>query len=91
MAQVGYPVHRIGVSPAVTLPALLANAGPGAVRAVTVGGAVHDGPSAVRSGLATHCAAAAETLSLEVGALASAAADGDEFARMLREFWARRG
>jgi methylglutaconyl-CoA hydratase len=126
-AQVGYPVHRIGVSPAVTLPALMANAGPGRVRAVTVEGMIHDGAAAVRAGLATHCAASTETLAFEARALAhaitekgpnairatkqwlneldgsldesrhrhaaeasAAAAEGDEFATLLRQFWAKR-
>ena len=123
-AQVGYPVHRIGVSPAVNLPMLLANGVPGAVRAVAVGGAVLDGAGAVRAGLATHCAADAASVPAEAEVLAArlcekgpralratkrwlneldgshdparfahaaaasaAAAEGDEFARMLRAFW----
>ncbi|MEI6474183.1 MAG: enoyl-CoA hydratase/isomerase family protein [Planctomycetota bacterium] len=126
-AQVGYPVHRIGVSPAVTLPVLLANAGPGTTRGVTMGGSIHDGLSAVRAGLATHCAASPESLAHECNILvaslltkgplamratkhwiteldgstdearchhaseaSAAAAEGDEFAEMLRDFWQRR-
>lgn len=126
-AQLGYPVHRIGVSPAVTLPALMANAGAGAAREIAVGGRVHVGEDAVRAGLATHCARSAASLQDEVDALAdlvaskgpralratkrwlneldgtdgavpfahaaeasAAAAEGDEFARLLGEFWASR-
>jgi enoyl-CoA hydratase/carnithine racemase len=70
-AQVGYPVHRIGVSPAVNLPMLMANALPGAVRQVTVGGTVLDGRAAVRAGLATHCAADAATVPAEAEVLAA--------------------
>lgn len=70
-AQVGYPVHRIGVSPAVNLPMLLANGVPGAVRAVAVGGAVLDGAGAVRAGLATHCAADAASVPAEAEVLAA--------------------
>jgi enoyl-CoA hydratase/carnithine racemase len=125
-AQLGYPVHRIGVSPAVTLPALLANAGAGRARQVTMGGAIVDGAGAVAQGLATQCAASGGSLAAEVDALAArllakgpdalratkrwlneldgtgdparfahaaaasaAAAEGDEFASMLREFWSR--
>lgn len=127
-SQLGYPVHRIGVSPAVTLPALMANAGPGPVRAVTMGGSILDGHAAVRAGLATFCSETPESLNRECDtfvanilqkgpqalratkrwlneldgtmeearfrhtALASAAAaEGDEFARMLRVFWEKRG
>jgi len=68
-AQLGYPVHRIGVSPAVNLPALLANALPGRVRALTMGGALLDGQQAVAQGLATQCADTAETLPAETDAL----------------------
>lgn len=126
-AQVGYPVHRIGVSPVVSMPTVVANAGPGAARAAAVGGAVHDGPAAVRNGLATHCAASEASLPAEVRAMAAnlcakgpqalratkrwineldgsvdelharhaaeasaSAADGDEFAAMLRTFWSSR-
>jgi enoyl-CoA hydratase/carnithine racemase len=126
-AQLGYPVHRIGVSPAVTLPALTANAGHGSARRVALGGEMLDGPSAVRAGLATHCAPDAASLAAMVDALAdslaakgpealratkrwlneldgstdevrhlhaerasAAAAAGDEFAAMLRAFWAAR-
>lgn len=126
-AQLGYPVHRIGVSPAVTLPALIANAGTGSARHITMGGAIHDGPSAVRAGLATHCARTPESLANECSALVSsllskepaamratkrwvneldgsndatrfhhaaeasaAAAEGDEFATMLGDFWQKR-
>jgi enoyl-CoA hydratase/carnithine racemase len=126
-AQLGYPVHRIGVSPAVTVPAFMANAGPGRAREVTVGGAIHDGPSAVRAGLATHCAATPQSTADEAEMLvtsllakgpqalratkrwlneldgtqdetrfrhaaeaSAAAAEGDEFATMLRAFWETR-
>jgi enoyl-CoA hydratase/carnithine racemase len=120
-------VHRIGVSPAVTLPALMASAGPGRAREVTMGGALVDGAEAVRMGLATRCAASAEALPAEArvlcealarkgphalratkawlneldgtrggarfehaAAASAAAADGDEFATLLRAFWAAR-
>jgi enoyl-CoA hydratase/carnithine racemase len=126
-AQIGYPVHRIGVSPAVSLPALTAGAGHGRARAITLGGDVVDGPNAVRLGLATHCAATPDALDAETDRLvanilskgphalratkawlneldgsvdearhlhaemaSAAAADGDEFASMLRAFWATR-
>lgn len=126
-AQVGYPVHRIGVSPVVSMPTVLANAGAGAARSAAVGGAIHDGRSAVQAGLATHCAESDATLGAEVTALvehlgakgpqalratkrwlneldgsddesrarhaaeaSASAADGDEFATLLRAFWASR-
>lgn len=126
-AQVGYPVHRIGVSPVVSMPTVVANAGAGNARAAAVGGVIHDGAAAVKAGLATHCSAGKDTLDHEVQELAArlcakgpqavratkrwlneldgsdddararhaaeasaAAAEGDEFATMLRAFWASR-
>lgn len=53
-AKLGYPVHAIGVSPAVTLPTLAAAIGPGAARALVLAGALIDGNEAHRLGLITH-------------------------------------
>lgn len=126
-ARLGYPVHRIGVSPAVTLPALMANAGAGRSREIAMGGALYDGAEAVRVGLAARCAASALALPAEARSLcealarkgphalratkawlndldgtrsdarfehtaaaSAAAAEGDEFATLLRAFWAAR-
>jgi methylglutaconyl-CoA hydratase len=60
-ATLGYPVHRIGVSPAVSLPTLMQATG-GAARSLTLGGELIDGRTALRIGLATHCAESAERL-----------------------------
>jgi methylglutaconyl-CoA hydratase len=123
-AQMGYPVHRIGVSPTVTLPALMANAGAGRAREITMGGAVYSGAEAVRVGLATHLVPAGEDVAAHARAMcerlakkgphalratkawlneldgsqdstrfahaaaaSAAAAEGDEFATLLRTFW----
>jgi enoyl-CoA hydratase/carnithine racemase len=64
-AKLGYPVHRIGVSPAVTLPLLLPTLGAGAARSLVMSGDVIDGLTAVRLGLATHLAATNETVMQE--------------------------
>ena len=53
-AQVGYPVHRLGVSPAVTIPTLQQAIGSGAARNLLLGGRLIDGNEAKRIGLATH-------------------------------------
>jgi len=53
-AKLGYPVHRIGVSPAVTLPTLMPAVGPGPARALVMSGELIDGMEAKRIGLATH-------------------------------------
>lgn len=52
-ARLGYPVHRIGISPAVSLPTLRCGAG-GAARSILLSGDLVDGPTARSLGLATH-------------------------------------
>jgi methylglutaconyl-CoA hydratase len=126
-AQLGYPVHRIGVSPAVTLPALMANAGPGRTREITMSGTLYTGVQAVRAGLATSVTSTAQELAqaaltccaalnakgpralratkawlneldgsqcdanfAHTAAASAAAAEGDEFAALLRAFWSAR-
>ncbi len=68
-ARFGYPVLRLGISPAVSLPLLQNKVGPGLARSMMLGGKVIDGSEATRSGLASHLvdnpddvAAKAETL-----------------------------
>ena len=50
----GYPVHRIGISPAVTIPTLFQKLGQGRARALVMSGETLNGSSAFRSGLLTH-------------------------------------
>jgi len=50
----GYPVHRLGVSPAVTLPTLMQAIGTGAARALVLDGRLHTGAEAHRLGVGTH-------------------------------------
>ncbi len=50
----GYPVHAIGVSPAVTLPTLAAAVGCGPARALVLSGELIDGCTAHARGLITH-------------------------------------
>lgn len=59
-ARVGYPVHRIGVSPAVTIPTLMQAVGPGAARELLMSGRLIDGIEARRIGLATHLVASGD-------------------------------
>ena len=55
-ATLGYPVHPIGVSPAVTIPSLAMKLGDGAARSMLLGGALLTGEQAVSCGLASHLA-----------------------------------
>ena len=50
-ASFGYPVHRIGVSPAVTLPTLLATAGVGGARQLALSGEIVDAVRAQALGI----------------------------------------
>jgi enoyl-CoA hydratase/carnithine racemase len=60
-ATFGYPVHAIGVSPAVTLPTLEQKLGCGTTRALTMSGELIDGKAAHAIGLVTHLADHDET------------------------------
>jgi methylglutaconyl-CoA hydratase len=53
-ALLGYPVHPIGVSPAVTIPSLSMKLGDGAARSMLLGGALLTGEQAYACGLASH-------------------------------------
>jgi len=50
----GYPVHALGVSPAVTIPTLRQATGDGSARELLLGGRLLKGPAMVEIGLATH-------------------------------------
>lgn len=69
-AKLGYPVHPIGISPAVTIPTLRLALGDGAARALLMSGEIIDGIEAHRRGLATHRSKSAESLPKEVHAFA---------------------
>ncbi|NCF40504.1 MAG: hypothetical protein GWP75_10355 [Planctomycetia bacterium] len=51
-AAFGYPVHRLGISPAVSLATLVPGTSPGAARALTLSGEFLDAETAVEIGLA---------------------------------------
>ena len=53
-AKLGYPVHRIGISPAVTTPTLAQAIGEGHTRELLMSGRIIDGTEAHRLGLVTY-------------------------------------
>ncbi len=53
-AKFGYPVHKLGVSPAVNITTLQQAIGPGAARSLLMGGELIDGATAHRQGLVHH-------------------------------------
>jgi enoyl-CoA hydratase/carnithine racemase len=69
-ATLGYPVHRIGVSPAVTIPTLFQAIGAGPARSLLMSGELIDGFSAHRIGLATHQASSTHSTLGEARAFA---------------------
>lgn len=69
-ATLGYPVHRLGVSPAVTSPTLMAALGPGRTRSLLLSGELLDGAAARAAGLATHLVPDAVELDAAASALA---------------------
>lgn len=61
-AKLGYPVHRIGVSPAVNIPALQTAIGSGPARSLLLAGELIDGAAAHHMGLATHLSDSADAV-----------------------------
>jgi enoyl-CoA hydratase/carnithine racemase len=61
-ARFGYPVHPIGVSPALTIPTLQQKLAPGGARAVLMGGELLDAPRAHRLGLVSRLSESDETV-----------------------------
>ncbi len=53
-AKLGYPVHRLGLSPAVTTSTLMQKVGPGHARHILMGGRLIDGATAHAWGMAHH-------------------------------------
>ncbi len=74
-AQFGYPVHRIGVSPAVTVPTLRQTLGDGRCRETLMGGRIIDGREGHRIGLVSHLAASTDSIEGEAQSLCRCLAD----------------
>ena len=68
-ARFGYPVHRIGISPAVSLPTLMQSIGSGSARALTLSGDIIDADAACAMGLVHHVHEDADTMDSSVRAL----------------------
>jgi len=83
----GYPVHRIGVSPAVTTPTLMAALGPGRTRALLLSGELLAGAAALRAGLATHLVPDSAELDASAASLAERLADKGPHALAATKRW----
>jgi len=86
-ASFGYPVHRIGVSPAVTIPTLRRTIGDGPCRALLMGGRIIDAIEAHRIGLVSHLAASASSLDAEYIALCQSLASKGPLALRTTKRW----
>jgi len=86
-AKLGYPVHRIGVSPAVTIPTLKNRMLAGPMRALLMSGRIIDGREAVQIGLATHLAESNETLETEARRFAQTFANKGRHALRVTKAW----
>ncbi len=86
-AQLGYPTHRIGISPAISAPTLLSRMGP-AMRALLLSNEILYGELAHTQGLATHCVDAAD-LDREVDTLVARLLDKGPLAMRATKRWMR--
>ena len=68
-AKIGYPVHRLGISPAVTIATLQQALPAGAARSLLLGGELIDGVEAHRIGLVSHLSRDDQTVELDATAL----------------------
>ncbi len=86
-AKVGYPVHRIGISPAVTLPILMKTLPAGVARALVLSGELIDGMEAKRIGLASHLVENDESIATEALVFAGRLASFPTFAMRVTKAW----
>lgn len=86
-AQFGYPVHCIGVSPAVTIPTLRHTVGDGRCRETLMGGQIIDGCEAHRIGLVSHLAQSSGSLESEADALCKLLASKGPIALRTTKQW----
>lgn len=88
-AKLGYPVVRLGVSPAVSAPFLRASVPDGAARARMLEPALIDGAEAVRIGLAHECIENADAVRPRALELAAALGEKPGFAIAATKSWLR--
>jgi enoyl-CoA hydratase/carnithine racemase len=86
-AKLGYPVHRLGLSPAVSAATLMQAIGAGAARALMLGGQLIDGSAARRLGLAGVLVPTDEGVLPEAQALCEAVAGHGPHALRVTKSW----
>lgn len=85
--RVGYPVTRVGLSAAVSVPTLLGSIGTAAARSLLLEGSVIDGTKARRLNLLTHLAASLDELPGLVDALCADLATKAPIATLKTKTW----
>ena len=86
-ARIGYPVHQLGLSPAVSIPTLAKAITPGNARALMLSGQIIDGREAYRIGLAHHLAESKEELPSIAAGLCTDLADKGRNALKATKAW----
>ena len=86
-ARIGYPVHQIGLSPAVSIPTLVNSITPGDARALMLSGRIIDGREAYRMGLAHQLAESREELPSLTAGLCTGLADKGRNALKVTKAW----
>ena len=86
-SKYGYPVHRIGISPAVTIPTLFQKLGNGQARSLALSGEIIDGNEALSMGLLTHLKETNEQVSPAAISLAESLATKPPFALQATKRW----
>ncbi len=83
----GYPVHLVGITPAVTIPTLFHRIGEGRARALLMSGQILQGQEAVQIGLLTHAENSHESVSALANDLASRLAEKPPHALQTTKAW----
>jgi methylglutaconyl-CoA hydratase len=87
VAKYGYPVHRIGISPAVTIPTLFQKLGEGRARTLVLSGEIIDGSDAYAIGLLSHLEETDEQAIVTANELAEALAQKPPIALRATKRW----
>lgn len=86
-AKLGYPVHALGISPAVTIPTLSQMIGPGPARSLLLGGEIITGKEAANIGLVSQVSSSDESLAAEATDLCTTIAGHGPAALRATKHW----
>jgi len=83
----GYPVHQLGISPAVTIPTLFQRLGEGRARSLVLSGELLEGADAFHIGLLTHLEVTNEDVAIRAIKLATSLATKPPHALRATKHW----